>query len=139
MALAVRKGLPMNKIIGAAVFLLAGAWAMAAAPSPAPQWVRVNTTMGEFVIELQADRAPLSVANFLRYGKEGHYTGTLFHRVVSSFVVQGGGYGADYKLKPTHDAVTNEAGNGLRNKRGTVGMARTGDPHSANAQFYVNI
>ena len=96
--------------------------------------------MGAFVIELQADRAPLTVQNFLRYVSEGFYTNTLIHRVVGNFVVQGGGHdAATMKLKATHDAVFNESGNGLQNKRGSVGMARSGPPHSANAQFYVNL
>jgi len=104
------------------------------------QSVRVTTSMGDFVIELQPDRAPLTVANFMRYVNEGFYTNTLFHRVVGNFVVQGGGHNAtDYKLKDTHEAVVNESGNGLQNLRGTVGIARTGLPHSANAQFYVNL
>ena len=96
--------------------------------------------MGEFVIELLPDRAPISVANFLRYVKEGHYNQTLFHRVISNFVVQGGGHSAtDFKLRPTHEPIFNESGNGLQNKRGTVGMARGEAPHSANSQFYINL
>jgi peptidyl-prolyl cis-trans isomerase A (cyclophilin A)/peptidyl-prolyl cis-trans isomerase B (cyclophilin B) len=96
--------------------------------------------MGTFVVELQADRAPLSVQNFLRYVNEGFYTNTLFHRVVGSFVVQGGGHDAtSLKLKATHDYIVNESGNGLQNKRGTVGMARSGPAHSANSQFYINL
>jgi peptidyl-prolyl cis-trans isomerase A (cyclophilin A)/peptidyl-prolyl cis-trans isomerase B (cyclophilin B) len=79
------------------------------------------------------------VANFLRYVKEGFYTGTLFHRVVGNFVVQGGGYATDYQLKPAHDPVFNESGNGVQNKRGMVGLARSGTPHSGNSQFYVNL
>lgn len=115
------------------------------APRAEAQTVRVTTDMGEFVIELQPDRAPLTVANFLRYVNEGFYTNTLFHRVVSSFVIQGGGYSADCKASPdckpktTHEPLVNESGNGLQNKRGTVGMARSGPPHSGNAQFFVNI
>ncbi|HEV7716004.1 MAG TPA: peptidylprolyl isomerase, partial [Steroidobacteraceae bacterium] len=82
------------------------------------QTVRVTTNMGEFVVELQPDRAPLTVADFLRYVNEGFYTNTLFHRVVGNFVIQGGGHSStDYKLKPTHDPVVNESGNGLQNKR----------------------
>ena len=118
-----------------AVLLLAGL-----TPRANAQSVRVTTNMGEFVIELQPDRSPLTVQNFLRYVNEGFYSNTLFHRVVGNFVVQGGGHSAtDYKLKPTHDAVFNESGNGLQNKRGTVGMARSGPPHSGNAQFYINL
>lgn len=102
--------------------------------------VRVTTTMGTFVIELNAERAPLTVQNFVRYVNEGFYTNTLIHRVVSGFVVQGGGYdGPTQKLKPTHEYVFNESGNGLQNKRGTVGMARSTPAHSANSQFYVNL
>jgi len=102
--------------------------------------VRVTTSMGVFVVELNAERAPLTVQNFVRYVNEGFYTNTLFHRVVGNFVVQGGGYDAtSLKLKPTHDYVFNESGNGLQNKRGSVGMARSGPPHSANTQFYVNL
>jgi cyclophilin family peptidyl-prolyl cis-trans isomerase len=112
-------------------------------PAPAaagPQHVRVSTNMGDFVVELQPDRAPLTVTNFLRYVKEGYYSGTLIHRVVANFVIQGGGHdAADYKLKPVHEPVVNESGNGMQNKRGTVGLARGEQPHSGNAQFYVNL
>ena len=107
---------------------------------PAASAVRVTTSMGTFVIELQSDRAPLTVQNFLRYVNEGFYTNTLFHRVVGNFVVQGGGHdAATLKLKATHEYIVNESGNGLQNKRGTVGMARSGPAHSANSQFYVNV
>ena len=102
--------------------------------------VRVTTSMGQFVIELNPDRAPLTVANFLRYVREGQYTNTLFHRVVGNFVIQGGGHAAsDMHLKTGHDPVVNESGNGLQNKRGAVGLARSDAPHSGNAQFYVDI
>jgi cyclophilin family peptidyl-prolyl cis-trans isomerase len=122
-------------IAGAA--LLAG---LALQPAQAAQAVKVTTNMGEFVIELNEERAPLTVANFLRYVKEGFYSGTVFHRVVGNFVVQGGGHAAvDYKLKTVHESVVNESGNGLQNKRGTVGLARAAGPHSGNSQFYVNI
>jgi peptidyl-prolyl cis-trans isomerase A (cyclophilin A) len=106
---------------------------------PAAQ-VKVTTSMGEFVIEVRSDRAPQSAANFLRYVREGFYNNTLFHRVVANFVIQGGGYDAtSTKLKSPHENVINESGNGLQNKRGAVGMARSGEPHSGNAQFYVDI
>ena len=102
--------------------------------------VRVTTNLGAFVIEVFDDRAPLTSANFLRYVREGFYSNTLFHRVVANFVIQGGGHDATtQQLKPTHDAVFNESGNGLQNKRGMVGLARGGPPHSGNAQFYVNL
>ncbi|MGH8259949.1 MAG: peptidylprolyl isomerase [Steroidobacteraceae bacterium] len=96
--------------------------------------------MGDFVIELYPSRAPLTVANFLRYVREGQYTNTLFHRVIANFVVQGGGHDATtYQLKPTHPPVPNESGNGLQNKRGMVGLARAAAPHSGNCQFYVDL
>src|SRR5215468_407783 len=102
--------------------------------------VRVTTSMGEFVIEVRNDRAPLTAANFLRYVREGFYSNTIFHRVVANFVIQGGGHDATtLQLKPTHENVFNESGNGLQNKRGTVGLARGESPHSGNAQFYVNL
>jgi len=105
-----------------------------------PTQVRVVTSMGDFVIEVRADRAPLTVANFLRYVKEGFYTNTLIHRVVPNFVIQGGGHDATtLALKKTHEDIPNESGNGLQNKRGTVGLARTPLPHSGNAEFYVNL
>jgi cyclophilin family peptidyl-prolyl cis-trans isomerase len=114
-------------------------WGSARA-ADAPTQVRVSTNMGDFVIELRTERAPLTTANFLRYVREGFYSGTLFHRVVANFVIQGGGHdAATLKLKATHDSVFNESGNGLQNKRGTVGMARGDAPHSGNAQFYVNL
>jgi cyclophilin family peptidyl-prolyl cis-trans isomerase len=101
--------------------------------------VRVTTSLGSFVIEMQRDRAPLTVENFLYYVKTGYYSNTLFHRVISGFVVQGGGVGLDYKAKPTQKTITNEAGNGLKNLRGTVGLARASGPHSGDCQFYLNV
>lgn len=101
--------------------------------------VNVVTNAGSFVIELDVDRAPLTVENFLAYAREGHYDGTIFHRVIQGFVAQAGGYTGDFQLKPTERMVVNEAGNGLSNLRGTVGLARTSDPHSGNSQFYINL
>ena len=101
--------------------------------------VSVVTNAGSFVIELDVDRAPLTVENFLAYAREGHYDGTIFHRVIQGFVAQAGGYTGDFQLKPTERMVVNEAGNGLSNLRGTVGLARTSDPHSGNSQFYINL
>ncbi len=121
------------------LFGLAMLQACAWAAEPATQ-VRVTTNMGEFVIEVRSDRAPLTAANFLRYVREGFYNGTLIHRVIANFVIQGGGYeAATGKLKATHENVVNESGNGLQNKRGAVGLARGEQPHSGNAQFFVNI
>jgi cyclophilin family peptidyl-prolyl cis-trans isomerase len=113
-----------------------------AAPAPAPTpttQVEVFTSMGNFIIELNAERAPLTVANFLKYVDKGQYTGTLVHRVVANFVIQGGGYDTDFKLKPIDGKTFNESGNGLTNQRGTVGLARAGEPHSGDCQFYVNL
>jgi peptidyl-prolyl cis-trans isomerase A (cyclophilin A) len=107
-----------------------------AAPSPQLQ---VFTSMGNFTIELNAERAPLTVANILAYVDAGHYTNTLIHRAVSNFVIQGGGFNVDYTPKSATLKVPNESGNGLSNVRGTVGLARTSDPHGGNAQFYVNL
>jgi peptidyl-prolyl cis-trans isomerase A (cyclophilin A) len=103
--------------------------------------VRVTTNMGSFVIELDPERAPLTVADFLRYVREGFYTNTLFHRVVANFVIQGGGHDATppYTLKPVYPPIDNESGNGLQNKRGAVGLARAAGPHTGNAQFYINL
>jgi peptidyl-prolyl cis-trans isomerase A (cyclophilin A) len=108
------------------------------ATAASPQ-VQVVTSLGNFTIELNAERAPLTVANFLAYVDKGHYTNTIFHRVVANFVIQGGGFTVDYTPKPADVKVVNESGNGLSNIRGTVGLARTQDPHGGNAQFYVNL
>lgn len=109
--------------------------------SPTDPEVRVTTNMGSFVIELRPNRAPLTVANFLRYVRSGFYTNTLFHRVVGNFVIQGGGHASTppYALKPTYPPIDNESGNGLQNKRGSVGLARAAAPDTGNAQFYINL
>jgi cyclophilin family peptidyl-prolyl cis-trans isomerase len=110
-----------------------------AAPAAEPERVRVTTNFGAFVIEVDADRAPITVENFLTYVREGQYTNTLFHRTVANFVIQGGGVGLDYKAKPTRKPIPNESGNGLRNVRGAVGQARASGPHSGDAQIYINV
>ena len=104
-----------------------------------PVSVQVVTSLGSFTIELLAERAPLTVAQFLKNVDSGVYTNTLFHRVIPNFVIQGGGFDASYKLKGPPPRVVNESGNGLTNLRGTVGLARSGDPHSGDCQFYVNL
>jgi cyclophilin family peptidyl-prolyl cis-trans isomerase len=101
--------------------------------------VEVATNLGTFVITLDPAKAPKTVENFLRYVDARHYDGTIFHRVISTFMIQGGGYDESYEKKSVQAAVQNEADNGLKNTRGTVAMARTGDPHSATAQFFVNV
>ena len=110
-----------------------------APPTPTASRVRVDTSMGSFTIRLETQRAPLTVDNFLKYVRAGHYEGTVFHRVIRNFVAQGGGYTTAFEAKPTQGALANESGNGLLNRRGTVGMARSEAPHSANCQFFINL
>lgn len=106
--------------------------------APAPR-VALTTNLGRIVIELDPVKAPKSAENFLQYVRDGFYAGTVFHRVIPGFMAQGGGFTADLQLKPTRAAIPNEANNGLSNLRGTVAMARTNDPHSATAQFFINV
>ncbi len=105
--------------------------------------VRISTSVGDIEAELYADKAPRTVANFLQYVKDKHYDGTVFHRVISSFMVQGGGYDAKYQQKPTRAPIEHEGRKalaaGLKNTTGTLAMARTGDPHSASSQFFINV
>ena len=101
--------------------------------------IRLHTTFGPITIALDAAKAPKTVANFLDYVKKGHYDGTSFHRVIDGFMIQGGGFTPGMKQKPTGAPVENEAGNGLRNDKYTIAMARTSDPHSATAQFFINV
>ncbi len=100
--------------------------------------VLMKTSKGDIELELYADKAPLTVKNFLRYVDEGFYNDTIFHRVINSFMIQGGGFDKDMQKKHTHAPVQNEAMNGLKNRRGTIAMARTSAPHSATAQFFIN-
>lgn len=102
-------------------------------------YVELETTMGNIVIELNAEKAPNTVANFLDYVKSGHYDGTIFHRVIDGFMIQGGGMDANMKEKSTNAPIKNEADNGLKNEVGTIAMARTSDPNSATAQFFINV
>ncbi len=103
-----------------------------------PVKVVMETSKGDIELSLDQDKAPISVANFLRYVDEGFYDNSIFHRVISGFMIQGGGMGEDMQKKATHEPIQNEAKNGLKNKRGTIAMARTGDPHSATSQFFIN-
>jgi len=131
-----RTRIPALTALVMGVLLVQGA---ARADEPSAQ-VRVTTNMGEFVIEVRSERAPVTAANFLRYVREGFYSGTLIHRAVANFVIQGGGHdAATMTLKPTHENIFNESGDGLQNKRSAVGLARGDAPHSGNAQFYVNL
>lgn len=119
----------------------------AAAPAPAPSTapaaekvvnVKMTTNMGEMVIELNAEKAPITVANFLKYLDKGHYDNTVFHRIIPNFMIQGGGFGLGYIEKPTDAPIQNEWGNGLKNVKYSIAMARRHDPHSATAQFFIN-
>ena len=101
--------------------------------------VRLETTEGNIVLQLDRQQAPMTVDNFLAYVNDGFYDGTIFHRVIGDFMIQGGGYTADLSRKQTRAPIENEADNGLKNSRGTIAMARTGDPHSASAQFFINV
>ncbi len=101
--------------------------------------IKMDTSLGEVVIELNSEKAPLTVENFLNYVDSGYYDGTIFHRVIETFMIQGGGFDANYQQKPTLDPVANEADNGLKNSTYTIAMARTADPQSATAQFFINV
>ena len=101
--------------------------------------VKIETSKGDLVLELYADKAPKTVENFLAYVKDGFFDGTIFHRVIPNFMIQGGGFTEDMQEKPNKDAIENEADNGLKNEVGTLAMARTSDPHSATSQFFINV
>ncbi len=101
--------------------------------------IRFETSLGSFTVELDTKSAPVSSENFLRYVDDGHFDGTVFHRVIPGFMIQGGGFAADMSQKPTRKPIANEAANGLRNRRGSLAMARTNDINSATAQFFVNL
>ncbi len=117
-----------------AVALAAQAFVAAAAPQ-----VELKTTAGTIVVDLNGEKAPKTVANFVEYVKAGHYNGVIFHRVIDGFMIQGGGFTPDMKEKPTRTPIQSESKNGLKNDAGTLAMARTQDPHSASAQFFINL
>lgn len=118
--------------------LAAAVLGLGAQASALAQKVRLVTTAGDIVVELDAAKAPKTVANFLQYVKDGHYSGTVFHRVIPNFMIQGGGMTADMKEKPTRKPIALESRNGLANVRGSIAMARTMDPNSATSQFFIN-
>lgn len=118
----------------AALSLLFSVTALAAGPQ-----VEIKTNLGNILLELYPDKAPKTVENFLQYVKEGHYKSTVFHRVIPGFMIQGGGFDKAFRQKPTRPPIENEAANGLKNNIGTIVMARTSDPHSASAQFFINV
>ena len=119
--------------------LFAGMTSMAAAQVAKQPRVQFDTSLGDFVVELEPAKAPKTVENFLQYVNDKHYDGTVFHRVIDGFMVQGGGFTADMQQKPTRAPIPLEARNGLKNDRYTIAMARTANPNSATAQFYINV
>ncbi len=129
-----RKFLSFARWSVAALILMTSQVATAESPR-----VELKTSLGSIVLELYPDKAPKSVANFLQYVNDGFYDGTIFHRVIDGFMIQGGGFTPDFDQKETREPIENEAANGLQNTTGTVAMARTGDPHSATAQFFINV
>ena len=128
--------LRIRSLFAGLVCALAVSVSVAATPAPRVQF---KTSMGNFTVEVYPDKAPKTVANFLSYVNKGHYDGTVFHRVIPGFMVQGGGFAAGMKQKPTDEAIENEASNGLKNDHYTLAMARTSAPHSATAQFFINV
>jgi peptidyl-prolyl cis-trans isomerase A (cyclophilin A) len=119
--------------------VIAGVCLNAQAQTSPPPRVKLETSVGNIVLELNPARAPATVENFLRYVRDGHYDGTVFHRVINGFMIQGGGFDVNMRQKPVRDPIRLESQNGLRNLTGTVAMARTSDPQSATAQFFINV
>ena len=126
--------MPILRALFAAALLTIAGQVCAANPQ-----VELKTSLGTIVVELYADKAPKTVENFLRYVNDGFYSGTVFHRVIPGFMIQGGGFTPGFEQKPVRDPVRNEADNGLHNDTGTIAMARTSNPHSATAQFFINV
>ena len=137
------KGMTMNWKTPLAAFMLCALAVPPLGATPSknvkPIQIALTTNMGKIILELDEKKAPKTVANFLGYVKKGHYNGLIFHRVISSFMIQGGGFDKNMEEKPTAAPIENEADNGLANLRGTIAMARTNDPHSATAQFFINV
>jgi len=129
----------MRNTLLALILGLACMFASAADKIPAHPYVEIVTTEGNIILELDGRQAPITVGHFLKLVDSGFYDGLVFHRVIPGFMVQGGGYTPGLKSKETDDAIPNESGNGMSNIRGTIAMARTGDPHSANSQFFINV
>jgi peptidyl-prolyl cis-trans isomerase A (cyclophilin A) len=129
----------MQRLISRTLMAALAALSLAAAAPAFAQKVKLVTSEGDIVVELDAAKAPKTVENFLQYVKAGHYNGTVFHRVIANFMIQGGGKTPDQKEKPTRPPIGLESRNGLTNQRGTIAMARTNDPNSATAQFFINV
>jgi peptidyl-prolyl cis-trans isomerase A (cyclophilin A) len=137
--LTARRNLALPRSMRAAIAPLLLVGALAASPLAFAQKVRIGTNLGNIVVELDAAKAPKTVENFLQYVKSGHYKGTIFHRVIDGFMIQGGGFKADLAQKPTRPPIPLESRNGLNNLSGTIAMARTAVPDSATAQFFINL
>ena len=129
----------MRPILSALALSLLAAPAAAGDPGTKAPKVELVTTMGTMVLELDPAKAPVTTENFLRYVRDGHYDGLIFHRVIPGFMIQGGGYDMEFAERPTRESIENESRNGLSNERGTIAMARTSDPHSASGQFFINL
>ena len=129
----------MKKIMIALAFTLSGSLALAADKVPAHPHILIETTMGDIKLELEGKLAPITVGHFLKLVDSGFYDGLIFHRVIPGFMAQGGGYTPGLELKEDDTTIPNESGNGMSNVRGTIAMARTNDPHSANTQFFINV
>lgn len=129
----------MNRILICCVLLWAGPFAQAQDEVPAHPHIRMETTEGSLLLELDGRRAPITVANFLKLVQDGYFDGTIFHRVMPDFMIQGGGFDRDLNMKEPEGAIPNESGNGLTNMRGTIAMARQTEPHTAMAQFFINV
>ena len=129
----------MRKTLVALILGFCTLLANAADKVPAHPYIKMETTEGTMILELDGRQAPLTVGHFLELVDSGYYDGLIFHRVIAGFMIQAGGYTPGLKLKETDDSIPNESGNGLTNVRGTIAMARTSDPHSANSQFFINV
>lgn len=129
----------LNLLLLSALSAILLAGCMSTPPEEKPLMILMKTTKGDITIQLDDEKAPNTVSNFLAYVESGHYNGTIFHRVIDNFMIQGGGFDRQFKQKDTKASVDNEANNGLKNERGTIAMARTSDPHSATAQFFINV
>ena len=129
----------MKNTLIALVLGLSCSYVLAADKVPAHPHIEIVTTEGTIVLELDGKQAPITVGHILKLVDSGFYDGTIFHRIIPGFMAQAGGHTPDYKLKESEDEISNESGNGMSNVRGTIAMARTGDPHSANSQFFINV
>jgi peptidyl-prolyl cis-trans isomerase B (cyclophilin B) len=128
----------LRNLMASLLILLLSATPLLADSAEAPPRVKLETSMGDIILTLNAEKAPATVANFLAYVRAGYYDDTLFHRVIQGFMIQGGGFDTKMEKKPTRAPIANEADNGLTNTKGTIAMARTADPHSATSQFFIN-